>query len=367
MRKTLILMLVIAAMTLSLFGCTNEADEAPDGLQVCINNESEGFVFYAPENWAIINSGDVWAAKVSAVNSTSISFVEAEMPIGTIPEYFEKSLGDFTDNIKNTLNVTLRDSACTFGNANGEAYKYIYTYKYQEYDVVCMQILLTHGESFYIFTYTSFGDPADESSTYRQYLDAVQLAIDNFRFIEKSEVGEETMYEKDADGYNMVSNETLAGFSLYLPDYYKVVYSSGFVKAKISEGANLSLSKATQTGVGIIDYLKLRKDELSDFATDFTDVKIEIATEIDPDGEIYKNWKFDVLPEKNEGLTFGDLEKNRIILYEYKYTFNGKVYCVYQMMGVDNLNGYVFTYTALEEEYNEHIDEIKIILEKVRF
>ena len=367
MKKTLILILIMAAMTLSIFGCASDAEEAPDGLQICISNEKDGFIFYAPENWAIINGGDVWAAKVSAVNSMSISFVEAEMPVESIPEYFEKSLSEFTENIKSSLNITLRDSACTFGNADGEAYKYIYSYKYQDYDVVCMQILLTHGENFYIFTYTSHGDPADESSTYRQYLDSVQLAIDSFKFTEKSEKIDEVVYEKDADGYNMVSSETLAGFSLYLPEDYEVVYSSGFVKAKISEGANLSLSKATQTGVGIIDYLKLRKDELSAFATDFTDVKIQLATDINPESEVYKNWQFDTLPEKNEGLTFGDLEKNQIILYEYKYTFNGRIYCVYQMMGVDNLNGYVFTYTALEEEYNAHIDEIKIILEKVRF
>ena len=367
MKKTLILMLTFVFALFLLFGCTDSKGEAPEGLQICMKNDSDGYIFYAPENWAIINGGDVAAAKVSAINSTSVTFAKAEMPDCSIPEYFEASLNDFTDNIKSSMNITLRDEACSFGNADGEAYKYIYTYRYQEKDVGCMQILLTHQEKFYIFTYTSFGDINDESSTYRIYLDSVQLAIDNFTFTEETEESQPTVYEKDADGYNLVSDETLAGFSLYLPEDYKVVYSSGFVMAKISGGANITLSKATQTGIGIIDYLELRKERLQGFTDSFTDIKIALATEVNTESESFADWKFDVLPEQDQSLVFGDLEKNRIISYEYEYIFNENTYRVYQIMGVDNLNGYVFTYTALADEYDAHINEIKTILEKVRF
>ena len=366
MKRFLALLLIIVMSASLLFGCTNKDDEAPEGLQIGLENDAEGYVFYVPENWAIVNSGDVAAAKVSIVNNTSISFTEADMPECSIPEYFERSLGEFTENIKSTMKVTLRDSKCSFGNAKGEAYKYIYTYKYENRDYVCMQILLTNNESFYIFTYNSYGDPTDEESTYRQYLDSVQLAIDNFKFTDKKDA-EKPVYEKDGDGYNLVSDQALAGFALYLPDDYQVIYSSGFVKAKISENANIVLSRATQTGVGILDYLKMRRDELSAFTTDFTDVSITLVKELDPNSESLKDWKFDVLPSADSEICFGNLDKNRIISYEYSYKFNGNSYHVYQIMGVDNQNGYVFTYTALENEFELHIDEIKTILAKVEF
>lgn len=367
MRKNLKFTLILVLMLSVLFSCSTNENTAPEGLQVAKENKAGGYIFYAPEHWSIINTPDVCCAKVSAINNTSISFVEAKMPNEDIRTYFENSLAEFPSAIAETMKITLRDEKCEFGNANGEAYKYIYTYEYQDHDFACMQILLTHSDRFYIFTYTSYGDVTDDSSTYRQYLSAVQLAIDNFTFTESNESEPEKEYTKDEDGYNIVSDEAVTGYSLYLPEDYEVVYSDGFIRAKISSGANISLSQATQTGIGILDYLKLRKEEMQVIATDFSDVAITLATEIEEGSGVLDNWKFDVKPSYDEAITFGNLEKGSIIVYEYTYVFDGRMYHVYQLMGVDSINGYVFTYTALENEYHEHIDEIKTILEKVKF
>ena len=366
MKKFIALILAMVICLISLSGCNKKDDNVPDGLQIGYESLDDGYIFYVPENWAVVNGGDVAAAKVSVINNTSVTFAKGEMPKEEIPLYFEESLKDFPAVIKDTMNILQRDKECTFGNANGKAYKYIYTYRYEERDYCCMQILLTHGNGFYIFTYTSYGNPEDSGSTYSQYLSSVQLAIDSFKFTESAEKAP-INYEKDADGYNMVSDPTLAGYSLYLPADYEVIYSSGFVKAKISDSANISISKATQTGVGIMDYLKIRKDDLSKIVTEFMDIKISLATDVNTESEIYKNWSFDVMPEKDENLCFGNLENNSILSYEYTYTFNGNIYHVYQVMGVDRYNGYVFTYTALDSEYEMHIEEIKNILKKVSF
>ena len=59
---------------------------------------------------------------------------------------------------------------------------------------------------------------------------------------------------------------------------------------------------------------------------------------------------------------------NWALAYEYTYRLDGVTYHVYQVLIVESaINGYVFTYTALESEYAEHIDEIKTILGKVDF
>lgn len=369
MKKILALFLIIALGVPMLFSCKNKEEEAPEGLQVVKISEEDGYKFYGPEGWSIVSTDKIAATKVSPVNNTSMTFTEADMPVGSIPEYFEASLSEFPASIRDTMKITLRDKTCKFGNADGEAYKYVYTYKYtdngKEYDFACMQILLIHDNRFFIFTYTSYGDVEDESSSYNLYLGKVQASIDSFTFIDRQPASEKT-YEKDADGYNLVSDRALAGFDLYLPDGYEVVYSNAYVRAKISDGANISLSKATQTNVAITDYFKMRKDDLSKFLTDFTDIKITLAEQLDPNGETLKNWQFDVMPEYNANLKFGNLNDGSVA-YEYTYVFNGQTYHVYQITGVDFFNGYVFTYTALEGEYNEHIDEIQTIIKKVRF
>jgi hypothetical protein len=57
--------------------------------------------------------------------------------------------------------------------------------------------------------------------------------------------------------------------------------------------------------------------------------------------------------------------------YEYKYTYNGSTYHVYQVLVIDGFgifyDGYVFTYTAKEANYPLHTDEINSIIQKVEF
>lgn len=365
MRKILALFLIFMIGASALFSCQDSGEKAPEGLQIAKISSEGGYKFYAPEGWSVVSTDDIAAAKVSPINNTSITFVEAAVPVGSIPEYFEESLAEFPDSIKNTMTITLRDERCSFGNANGEAYKYIYTYRYDEHEFACMQILLSHDDRFFIFTYTSYGDVNDALSQYSMYLEKVQLSIDAFTFTERA-ASEAPTYEKDADGYNLVSVRELSGFDLYLPEDYDVVYSSGYVKAKISGGASLSLSKAMQTGVGIADYLKIRRGDMQNFVSDFCDVRIAFSSEFNNDGEAFKDWPFDVAAENDKTIVLGDATGGRAV-WEYTYTFNGRAYHVYQVMGVTERSGYVFTYTALEEEYSVHIEEIKTILTKVKF
>ena len=356
MKKISLFLMILLLAAVSLISC-GKKDEAPEGLQTADVCAEGGYTFYAPENWAIVNAENISAAKVSAINNTSITFTEADAPVGTLPEYFDASIATLPEGIKATLTLTVRDEKCNFGNADGECLKYVYTYKYEEYDFACMQILVNHGERFYIFTYNSSGDVNDESSDYRRYLDVVQLSVDSFLFTAPTEVADSVDYPKDADGYNMVSDKKIAGFELYLPDTWDVLFSDAYVKAKITDGANLSLSKATGTGVSISDYWNIRKNELSNFVTDIREIAVNQVNSFDAEGNAVGE----------STVVFGDLAPGKVAAYEYSYSFNGRVYHVYQVMGVDSFNGYVFTYTALEDEYADHIDEIKTILRKVRF
>ena len=202
---------------------------------------------------------------------------------------------------------------------------------------------------------------------YRTYLDKALAVRDNFKFTAKSSEDEPLVPSVDENGYFLASDKTLSGFELYLPAGYKIVDASALVSAKISDKANLSLTRATETGVGVLDYLLLRRERLSVITDSFTDIKISVAKAVNTDSEYFDDWTLSIMPEYDGELKLGNLDSSRVAAYEYAYTLGANTYHVYQVLGTDNLNGYVFTYTALEEEYSLHIGEIKAILAKVVF
>lgn len=360
MKKIATIILTLLTLT-CLFACNKESD-APEGLQVVDDNREYGYIFYGPEGWEIANRGGISASYVAAINTTSITLAKADMPTTPLSQYFDESMAT----LPYEITLLKRDEACKFGNASS-AMKYIYTYKYENYSFATMQILVSYGEDFYIFTYNSYGDPNSEESEYQKYLEYVQLAIDNFKFTEKDSADAAPEYEKDDDGYNLVSDRALAGYDLYLPDGCTVIDSGAMVTAKLSDKANISLAKASGTGVSVLTYIENRRTELLGVVDGITDIKIGVPKAVDTSGEFFKDWSADVLPTLDESIVFGNLGRESIVSYEYTYEFAGSTYHVYQVIGTDSYSGYVFTYTATEDEYSEHIDEVMTILEKVRF
>lgn len=361
MKRLFSITLLIIALTALLSSCN--ADKAPEGLEVIHSSSVDGFTFYGPEGWSIINTAynadcKVYGAKLGTRGRTSITFIKAEKP-QDITEYFTSSLSGLPVYSRNTVQILQNPAPCTFGNSP-TASKVIYSYKYKPYDYqssdyvetdfTCMQIFVERGEDFYIFTYTSTGLATDANSDYNTYLEYVQKSIDAFLFIEKSGEHAAPSYEKDADGYNLVSDKTLCGFSLYLPDSFKVASNDGDVEAKVGEGGTVSLTRAVDTGVSISDYWKIRKDELARIVGEITEIEVGI---VNTAGE--------------SKVRLGNLSSDRVAAYIYTYEYCGVVYKVYQVMGVNLTTGFTFTYTAPIDEFNTHFDQIKTILDKVQF
>ncbi len=360
MKKILAVMMIIAAIF--AFASCDKEDDAPEGLDLGDKNTKYGYVFYVPEGWTVSNRDGVSAAYVTAVNNTSVSFTRADAPSVPLTQYFDESMAK----LPYEISVMKHGEDTTFGNASSAA-MFTYTYTYQGYSFAAMQILVSYGEDFYIFTYNSYGDPADENSDYQKYLSSVLLAIESFEFTVAEGEGESPSYGQDAGGYKLVSDRKISGYDLYLPEGYEVIDNGTMVTAKISAGANISISKASQTGVSVLSYIENRRSELSELVGDINDIKVGVPKAVDTSGEFFEDWSLDVLPELDESIKFGNLSRESTVLYEYTYVFAGKTYHVYQVLGVDSYNGYVFTYTALEDEYSEHLDEIMTILGKVDF
>ncbi|MBQ8321344.1 MAG: DcrB-related protein [Clostridia bacterium] len=362
MKKALLTALIFIVTSVGLCACSDGEIEVPDGLQIVKISEDEGYHLFGPEGWVVANDGSIAASYVSTINSTSITFTKAKAPEGTYEEYFNREIAKFA------YDITILDGEAAkpiaFGNAD-EAVSYVYTFEYGGVSLASWQILIKNDGEFYIFTYTSYGDPTDEESDYQYYLEVVSLAVDSFEFVEKSGASDKA---EPTGEWVLTSDKSLSGFELYLPDTYLTENVGGIVKAMISDKASLSLTKASTTGVSILEYIEQRKSELESLFGEVSDIAIKLETLPDMSGENADMFSsFDISPTADPDITFGNLEKNRIIRYEYSYTYNGRVYRTCQLFGVSRWDGFVFTYTAEESEYGTHIDEIERILQEVKF
>ncbi len=350
MKKIYALLILIITVT-ALAAC--KSSDAPDGMQTVMGGDNIGYYFYAPEEWTVANLGEIATTYASSVDKTSATYIETEPPIGTVQEYFTESLKEFP----NAPSIIVYGETTTFGNSD-EAIEYVYDYIYDGKTYRTKQIFVSFEGRFGIFTFTAVRiDGSEEESVsdtdkYEFYKEKLQLIIDNFKFVSKTDSGntDSHEYEKDADGYNLVSDAKISKFSLYLPESFKVNFSSGMVSASLEDGSNITMSRAVNTSYGetVGDYFEDRIKELEKIVSNFKAIEFS-----DEDGEI-KTIKEDAV--------FGNAI--RAASMEYTFVYNNEAYHVYQVCAITNSNAFVFTYTAKEDNYQKHLEIINKVCEK---
>lgn len=333
--KKLFALLCIFATLLSLASCAGDSS-VPDGMKLAAGGESVGYELYVPAAWTCSSIGDVNGAYVSRIDTSNVTLTEAALPEGNVEEYFRASLAEFPT----APTVTLENEVATLGNAT-EARKYSYTYEYSGHTFRFLQVFATFEGRFYIFTYTAPDEPyrdGGEETFYQKHLDEAQSVMENIVFHEKTAGGGSPA--TSPDGMTCISDKELAGFALYVTDAFRPTVSSGIVSAD-AEGGNITMARATATGVMVSDYWETRKTELSAFVTDLTEIEI------------------------NKEIAFGNAR--RAFSYEYTYHYNGETYHVFQVLGTTLFNGYVFTFTAKEAAYETLLPDVMKAIEKVEF
>ena len=336
MKKRLLSLALILATLLTLFSCSG--DSAPTGMKTASDAERVGYKLYVPEEWTVSNLDGITAAYVSTLDSSSVSLVEAEMPSGTIQEYFEAGLSDFPT----TPSYEYKGEAL-FGNAKAsDAHKYTFEYEYAGHKFGFMQIFVKFESRFFIFTYSALLEKKNDEKTYYDYhLEDVQDVIDNAFFL--SDFAAEPIGKPSyptEDGYMLASDSAVSGFSLYLPENYDVTVSAGIVAAENAAGASLTVMKMTLGNISMADYWKLRKTELEGLFGEITEITKDTPT------------------------TIGNV--SNAMKYEYEYTYAGTRYKVYQVF-LATRSGYAFTMTAPADTFADATAELEKIMEKIVF
>ncbi len=374
MKRILSFSLIILAVLFCAVSCKEEDSSVPEGLQVVRISDSDGYEFYGPADWSVANDGDIAASYISVGSQVraSITLARAEATEHPPKAYFEAQKAYFAYEI-----TVIEEPTVPLGNADGESYSVIYSFKYNETDYSSWQILAKNGDDLFIFTYTAMGAVSDTESDYQRYVGDVRKSVDSLKFKAKSDDVVTDDFPHGTDGYKLVSDKKVAGFELYLPNGAEVLASDAYVLAKLTDKANINLSRANDTGVGVLDYVKNRKIKLQEITDNVTDIAVTLKNDYDSESSVFEGWGevMTVMPTVDADICFGDIDQSMIIAYEYTYESQGTKYHVYQVFGVVEgfmgsglgASGYVFTYTATEDEYASHLDEIKEILQRIGF
>ena len=365
--KKIICAVLAVLMLLTFVGCEDKSD-IPDGMQLISGSDALGYYFYAPEEWTAANLDGIAAAYISAINTTSITFTEIDSDSFVIEDttisaedyflyhYFEDTKAEFPADTKYSEKNGEERLFGASGYRADKAVMYSYTYTYQDVLYGFMQYFAVHNGECYILTYSAIYEVISgyEQSRYAEHLEKLTAVVENFRFVDKAGTDEGTE-SYPADEYRLVSNSKLCGFEFYAPGSFMLDYSSGIVSVTAADGSNVNLTEAMSTGISTEKYLEDRKEELSAIATDFTIIK---------DGEAAKLGNVPEAPGQNTMTNFA-------FAYEYTYVFGGEKFHVYQVLAAEgwllDADGYVFTYTAKEENYEKHLPEVMTMIEKVVF
>ena len=143
----------------------------------------------------------------------------------------------------------------------------------------------------------------------------------------------------------------MSKFNLYVPESFEVQHSSGSVTAIMADGSSVNMSRATQTNVRVDSYLNRRIEELKNIVSDINVIQYQSS-----DDE-----KSNINPNDSLG------NAKSAASQEYTFVYEGVKYHVYQICAITTFNGFVFTYTATEENYQKNLETVRKIIEKVEF
>ena len=385
-------------------------------MQLAGGSEADGYCFYVPEEWTLSNLPGVNMAYVSSTVATSVSFAEIDKSefidnTNGIPanEYFlehyftEKAIKEFpteptsvSPNEDGTYPPIKAENFSEVGTNQDVIYrpdgqkKYVFQYKYKsgdnDYTYRFTQIYIVKGERYYVMQYfgtaEKFGKDGEKISGFVDqydndtYIEKFYECVKNLKLFNSAPATPDTNEGHPAE-FVEVSNKKLSGFTMYAPTSFKVNISDAVVSLTAADGANVTVAEAVGLNQTANDYMLKRKEELSQIVSDFAWIT-EYAK--DENGEVVVDKSGNPVLSYNEralgNLPKRDNQYNWSLVFEYTYTYNGEKYHVLQILATDvsaadlvlsQAKGYVFTYTAKESIYTEHIAEVDEMIKRLEF
>ena len=344
-------LLLTALLLVGGLASCSRPGEVPEGYQYATANGAY-FRLFVPTQWTVQTQNGVSGATIGNNASVTMEQIAFEPVEGeTKEDGTEKSaLEQFADahiaQVSTLSNYNAEKNLAATVSGNTIAARDI-TYTVTVYDESdegtayrVRQVLIKAEGRYYLFTYSAKVDVFD------MYLDAVDGMLQMLQFINIPYTGAEEREPgmSDApDGMVLVSGNDVA-FRFYAPADWKIDTDNGNCLVYVSDEDRSNVSvlpySPSEEGVSVAKYWEM------------TEAKYQ------------KTFEEFALCGEPEATKLGGKDA---MAYTYTYRLGGVAYKSRQVIAVYSAALYSMTYTALPENYDQHIEDVNAMQEALEF
>lgn len=332
MLKKIIAIALVAVICILATGCGK--GDVPKDMKIS-SLEGEPFILYVPDAWVenfksgisgayyISNRTIMVSARYETVADTSV----------TVDEYIENYATKLSSSVKDFVMASL--DASVLGGKDARDMKYTMS-REDGVSLTCRMICVRHGEDIISLNFYC------ETELYEANSEQFKQIVDVFTLAEKKVINDNVTDKKTPEGMKIASGDNIE-YRLYVPTSWICDSGSGRSEAYYP--------KSSKPNVTVTSFTDSKATTPEGY---FAELEKEYSTKLSG---------FELL-ETSEKKTVGGRDA---ISYTYRAEYGGVEFRIMQTVLIYLDNAYSITYTALDEDFDEHLSDVEKILESFTF
>ena len=333
--KKIIAVLLALLFCLCAAGCSNNDSDAPDGMKSA-TVEGEPFALYVPESWTSNTASGISGAYYAPVDGL---FVSARYTTSALDktEYLKSCISEYEKEYADREFVLIENESTAAMLGGKDAAKISFEFKSGETVIRASQICVSSDGmliSLYIYC------PKAELESYGEAIEEIRAA---FKIVGKSEYKAEAVTTKDTpEGMKLASNKDIE-YRFFVPMAWECDPTGGASEAVYPESERSSV-----TVTALVPDSSMSIDEY------FLSCEEKYKTELEGYERVGEP-----VERKVDGRT------------AYSYTFRtvagGRSIKIMQTVFIFDSSFYTVTYTATEDNFDTHLQDVDLMLDAFRF
>ena len=328
----------IVALILALMCCLPFAscskDDAPDGMHL-VSLADEPFKLYVPEVWKDNTSSGVSGAYYSMSDKITVSARYYTAVDGVaLDAYVESCEAEYAQALEGYMSEGIENAVVGGENAR----ELVFTFEDDDIDYTSRQLMIKYSGDFIVLSFYCPSDRYEELN--ENQFDAI---VAEFRLCERvDDVGNAVTDKHTPEGMKIASSDKLQ-YVMYVPSSWVCDSERGASEAYVSESGrpNVTVTAYSYDEADLTpeQYFEKCEDEYEEVLPEYTFVSSEER----------------VVSERNA------------ISYMYTAKVGGATVKIMQTVYEYNAMIYSFTYTALEDRFDTHLEDVEAMLDAFRF
>ncbi len=331
MAKKITALLLVLILCMSVVGCSN--DSTPDGMHL-VSRSDEPFKLYVPDSWTSNSSSGISGAFISGSANIAVSarYFTHENANATLESYTAEYIASCAEGLEQ-FSLIEKPSALIGG---ADAQQLIYTVVNEEISFKFSVYIVKYANDFVLL---SMHAPTD---MYDEYAPQFSKIVDAFVLCEKGDAVNDCVTDsKTPEGMKIASSD-IVEYRLYVPTSWICNSQSGKSEAYFPESGKPNVtvtSYSPNEEMSVEKYFEMCEKE-------------------------YKNSL-----DGYEFISVSDRTVGERAAKCYTYSVNAGGARVRIMQTVMSYSGLVYsiTYTALDERFDNHVEEVNSVLDAFRF